>query len=159
MAIPARAWVLRRLGRATQASQKQCGFGLPWLTLVRILAPLGLCQLGGFLCTNLSLKFAPVAFSHTIKASECIFTAVLALAILGQRLRSAAYMALVPTAAGVALSAASEMHFDLRGLLAALGSNTFFAARSVLSTRVLGTTALDASTLYWCARRADASVC
>jgi drug/metabolite transporter (DMT)-like permease len=157
MAIPVRAWALRRRGDAAAASSPPQGLSSqPWLDLVRILAPLGVCQLGGFLCTNLSLKFAPVAFSHTIKASECIFTAFLALVILGQRLRSAAYLALVPTAVGVALSAASEMHFDLRGLVAALGSNTFFAGRSVLSTRVLGTTALNASTLYWCARRAGA---
>lgn len=150
MAIPVRAWALRRRGDAAAASSPPQGLrSQPWLDLVRILAPLGVCQLGGFLCTNLSLKFAPVAFSHTIKASECIFTAFLALVILGQRLRSAAYLALVPTALGVALSAASEMHFDLRGLVAALGSNTFFAGRSVLSTRVLGTTDLNASTLYW----------
>ena len=38
--------------------------------------PLGACQLGGFLCTNLSLKYVPVSFSHTIKSCECLFTAL-----------------------------------------------------------------------------------
>ena len=110
---------------------------------------LGVCQLGGFLCTNISLKFVPVSFSHTVKACECLFTAFLALLLLGQRLKPAAYAALLPTAAGVALSAASEMHFHIYGFLAAMGSNICFAARSVLSSRVLLSTRVGASTLYW----------
>ena len=122
---------------------------LALLALLRLLWPLGVCQLGGFLCTNISLKFVPVSFSHTVKACECLFTAFLALVLLGQRLKPAAYAALLPTAAGVALSAASEMHFHIYGFLAAMGSNICFAARSVLSSRVLLSTRVGASTLYW----------
>ena len=72
--------------------------------------PLGLIQAGGFFSTNLSLKFVPVSFSHTVKAAECLFTATLAFLILGQKLPGLAYAALVPTACGVGLSAARYAH-------------------------------------------------
>lgn len=88
--------------------------GIP-RSLARTMVLLALCQVGGFLTTNLSLKFVPVSFSHTVKACECLFTAALAFFVLGQRLNGLAYTALVPTAAGVALSATSELHFSARG--------------------------------------------
>ena len=112
--------------------------------LARNISPLALCQAFGFLATNLSLKFVPVSFSHTVKvplreicrheriaslrdcqadiasrhpsqACECLFTATLAFIVLGERMRRLAYVALIPTATGVALSAASEMHFSTAG--------------------------------------------
>ena len=119
------------------------------LALLRVVWPLGLLQCGGFFCTNLSLKFVPVSFSHTVKACECLFTALLSLLVVGDRLSAIKYLALVPTAGGVALSAASELHFHTYGFLAAMASNAFFAARSVFSTRVMRRHAADASTLYW----------
>ena len=111
--------------------------------------PLALCQTFGFFTTNLSLKFVPVSFSHTVKAAECLFTAALAFLVLGQRLKTLAYAALVPTAVGVALSAASEMHFSLMGFLAAMTSNVCFAARSVLSSRFMRAYSVPSAVLYW----------
>ena len=69
--------------------------------LLRLVWPLALLQLGGFLATNLSLKFAAVSFSHTVKACECLFTALFVFVLLGQTLSWKAYAALVPTAGGV----------------------------------------------------------
>lgn len=125
--------------------------GVPSIRAIMVaIWPLALCQAGGFLATNLSLKFVPVSFSHTVKACECLFTATLAFLVLGQTLSKLAYAALVPTAVGVALSAATEMHFSAAGFIFAMASNLCFAGRSVLSTRFLqGERPLPASTLYW----------
>ena len=51
----------------------------------------------------------------------------------------------------MALSAASELHFELYGFLAAMASNLFFAARSVLSTIALRSKGAvsSAAMLYW----------
>ena len=135
----------------SSADWLQRWLGVPSIGMVAAaIGPLALCQVGGFLSTNLSLQFVPVSFSHTVKACECLFTAALAYLVLGQRLNRVAYAALVPTATGVALSAASEMHFSLVGFLAAMASNMCFAMRSVLSTRFLrGGKPVPASTLYW----------
>jgi drug/metabolite transporter (DMT)-like permease len=117
--------------------------------LLRLLTPLVLCQTLGFLCTNGSFKFVPISFSHTVKACECLFTATLAFLLLGQRLRPRAYAALVPTAAGVALSAANELRFSVAGFALAMSSNAFLACRSVLSSRALRSGLVTASQLYW----------
>jgi len=113
--------------------------------------PIVLCQLGGFLATNLSLDFVPISFTHTVKSCECLFTAALTLLVLGKRLPLPAYLALLPTASGVALSAFSEakVHFSPAGFLAAMSSNLFFATRSVLSAQLFSTHSVDATKLYW----------
>ena len=145
-----RAWGVlsgRTASHSSSAADKDDA--ISYLPLLRAAVPLGICQLGGFLCTNLSLKFVPVSFSHTVKACECLFTAALAFVLLRQRLNGLAYAALVPTAGGVALSAASELHFNPIGFFAAMGSNAFFAGRSVLSARMLRTHTVGAAALYW----------
>ena len=140
-----------RAGDRAGASPSGSAGTLSGLPLLAAIGPIAACQLGGFLCTNLSLRWVPVSFSHTIKACECLFTAPLAYFALSQRLRWSQYTALIPTAAGVALSAASELHFELYGFLAAMASNLFFAARSVLSTIALRSKGAvsSAAMLYW----------
>lgn len=149
--VPVLQWSRTHHTRPKETDWLQRWLGVPSIGMVAAaIGPLVLCQVGGFLSTNLSLQFVPVSFSHTVKACECLFTAALAYLVLGQRLNRVAYAALVPTAMGVALSAASEMHFSLVGFLAAMASNMCFAMRSVLSTRFLrGGKPVPASSLYW----------
>ena len=149
--VPVLQWSRTHHTRPKETDWLQRWLGVPSIGMVAAaIGPLVLCQVGGFLSTNLSLQFVPVSFSHTVKACECLFTAALAYLVLGQRLNRVAYAALVPTATGVALSAASEMHFSLVGFLAAMASNMCFAMRSVLSTRFLrGGKPVPASSLYW----------
>jgi drug/metabolite transporter (DMT)-like permease len=142
--LPALAWYKRHFGTPAPPAAEP----LSW-TALRALWPLGLCQAGGFFVTNLSLKLVSVSFSHTVKACECLFTALFAYVILRQKLSFFAYAALLPTVAGVALSASSEIHFQLYGFLAGLASNAFFAARSVLSSQKLRDTSVGPTTLYW----------
>ena len=116
-----------RIADGLTSERSKGGTNLPPLrTLAAMIWPLAVCQAGGFLCTNLSLKFVPVSFSHTVKSCECLFTAVLSFLVLGQRLSRASYAALMPTAAGVALSAASEMQFSLAGYVPS-GKHILFA--------------------------------
>jgi solute carrier family 35 protein E1 len=114
-----------------------------------VLVPLVCCQALGFLFTNLSLKFVAVSFSHTVKACECLFTALLAYSLLGQVVSLPKYLSLLPVAAGVALSSATELQFSTAGFGAAMMSNLLFASRSVLSSRLFQRRKASASTLYW----------
>jgi len=117
----------------------------------------------GFLTTNLSLANLPVSFTHTIKASESLFTALLSRVVMPSLHYSAAlYFTLVPIVAGVAISSYAEAAFDWVGFAAALSSNACFAGRSVLSSRLMkeekqkkvekvgsGQTGLDDVNLYF----------
>ena len=83
--VPALAW----LARSSPAAEDGAKSAPPLPPLrpsdIGLLLPLISCQALGFLFTNLSLKFVTVSFSHTVKACECLFTALLTLLILGQR--------------------------------------------------------------------------
>ena len=56
-------------------------------------------------------------------AGLLLFTATLAWLVLGQTFSLLTYASLLPVAAGVALSAVSELQFSLFGFAAAMGSN------------------------------------
>ena len=92
----------------------------------------------GFLTTNLSLANLPVSFTHTIKASESLFTALLTRLVMPSlRYSAALYLTLVPIVAGVAISSWAEASFEWLGFAAALSSNACFAGRSVMSSRLM----------------------
>ena len=104
-------------------------------TLTSIVLPISVCHCLGFLLTNLSLSTLPVSFTHTIKASESLFTALLSWLILHQRLGWRLVTALLPIAGGVAVSSWNEAEWGWLGLASALSSNLLFASRSILTTR------------------------
>ena len=112
------------------------------------IAVLAICQALGFFFTNLSLQAVAVSFSHTVKACECLFTATLAWLVLGQTFSLLTYASLLPVAAGVALSAVSELQISLFGFAAAMGSNACFAMRSVLSSNVFARGRVGPIALY-----------
>lgn len=146
LVVPALAWLAR-----SNPGDEDKSASLPPLSRsdAGILVPLVFCQALGFLFTNLSLKFVTVSFSHTVKACECLFTALLAYALLGQVVSLPKYLSLLPVAAGVALSSATELQFSAAGFGAAMMSNLLFASRSVLSSRLFQRRRAAASTLYW----------
>ena len=147
--VPALAWLARSNPAAEDGAKSTPP--LPPLSLrdMGVLFPLICCQALGFLFTNLSLKFVTVSFSHTVKACECLFTALLTYMLLGQVVSLPKYLSLLPVAAGVALSSATELQFSAAGFGAAMTSNLLFASRSVLSTRLFQQRSAAASTLYW----------
>ena len=104
-------------------------------TLTSFVLPISLCHCLGFLLTNLSLATLPVSFTHTIKASESLFTALLSSLILHQPLGVRLISALLPIAAGVAVSSWNEAEWTWLGLISALTSNLLFASRSTLTAR------------------------
>ena len=112
--------------------------GLPAASsLPVLLLPITAVHAVGFLMTNLSLFSLPVSFTHTVKASESLFTAFLSAVFLSMPLSPLLLLSLLPIVAGVAISSWSEGEFHLLGFAAAITSNLCFALRSVLSTRLM----------------------
>eukprot|EP00188_Purpureofilum_apyrenoidigerum_P006393 Plantae.Rhodophyta-Purpureofilum_apyrenoidigerum.ctg9890.p1 GENE.Plantae.Rhodophyta-Purpureofilum_apyrenoidigerum.ctg9890~~Plantae.Rhodophyta-Purpureofilum_apyrenoidigerum.ctg9890.p1 ORF type:complete len:381 (+),score=82.15 Plantae.Rhodophyta-Purpureofilum_apyrenoidigerum.ctg9890:85-1143(+) len=87
---------------------------------------------------NISLKLVPVSFMQTLKSLTPVFTACLQYAVFGSRLTRNAIFALIPATFGVALSAMTELSFDMGGFVAAMMSCLFTGLKFVLSFALLG---------------------
>jgi solute carrier family 35, member E1 len=88
--------------------------------------------------TNVAILAASLAYAHTVKATEPLFTAVLSRQLLRERLPWPALAAVVTVVAGVALTSWTEGTLSPLGLAAALASNVASATRAVLFKRAYG---------------------
>lgn len=75
------------------------------------------------ICSNLfhrvALMFISVSFSHTIKATQPLFSAILSYVLLGHRFSLRTVVALLVVVLGVGMSALTEFDFNLLGFVAA----------------------------------------
>eukprot|EP00614_Pseudopedinella_elastica_P019545 CAMPEP_0172647060 /NCGR_PEP_ID=MMETSP1068-20121228/240557_1 /TAXON_ID=35684 /ORGANISM="Pseudopedinella elastica, Strain CCMP716" /LENGTH=540 /DNA_ID=CAMNT_0013461333 /DNA_START=732 /DNA_END=2354 /DNA_ORIENTATION=- len=83
---------------------------------------LGVAGFAGNFFQRVALVYITVSFTHTVKATQPLFTAALSFTLLRQRFSYRTLGALVIIALGVALAALSEFHFNLTGFLAAAAS-------------------------------------
>lgn len=95
------------------------------------LLPITLSQTLGGITTTQSFGAMAVSFTHTIKASEPIFTAAIARLVMGERFTLSLYLSLLPIIGGVIMVSLTELSFSWFGLVAALVSNACFASRAV----------------------------
>jgi solute carrier family 35 protein E1 len=89
------------------------------------------CYSFGHILTNYSFLVMQPSFSHTVKASEPVFTVLLARILARPNPNSLQLMSLCPIVLGVMIASFSEFAFPWTGLLASLSSNLFFSARNV----------------------------
>jgi drug/metabolite transporter (DMT)-like permease len=89
------------------------------------------CYTFGHILTNYSFLVMQPSFSHTVKASEPVFTVLLSRILARPNPNSLQLMSLCPIVLGVMIASFSEFAFPWSGLLASLSSNLFFSARNV----------------------------
>jgi solute carrier family 35 protein E1 len=89
------------------------------------------CYSFGHILTNYSFLVMQPSFSHTVKASEPVFTVILSRILGRPNPNSLQLMSLCPIVLGVMIASFSELAFPWTGLLASLSSNLFFSARNV----------------------------
>jgi drug/metabolite transporter (DMT)-like permease len=89
------------------------------------------CYSLGHILTNYSFLVMQPSFSHTVKASEPVFTAILSRILARPNPNNLQLMSLCPIVLGVMIASFSEFAFPWTGLLASLSSNLFFSARNV----------------------------
>jgi len=94
------------------------------------------------ICSNLfhrvALMYISVSFSHTIKATQPLFSAVLSFILLGQRFSLRTIMALLVVVVGVAMSAMTEFDFNLLGFLAATASAFSMSVANTVQKSFMG---------------------
>ncbi|XP_034839894.1 solute carrier family 35 member E1 homolog [Maniola hyperantus] len=101
-------------------------------TLLRVLLPLAAAKFLTTMFTQISIWKVPVSYAHTVKATTPLWTALLARALLGERVSRGVAAALLLIALGVGVASLTELQFDALGLAAAL------AAAALLSLQHLG---------------------
>lgn len=101
-------------------------------------------HLGTHIGAVISLGAGAVSFTHIVKASEPVVSAVLMAVMMNKIFAWQVYATLIPIVGGVAIASASELSFTWLGFIAAMLSNVSSALRAILAKRVMDNKALKA---------------
>lgn len=99
------------------------------------LCKISFCHALGQLFTVMCLNQGAVSFTHIVKASEPVFSAILSTFILGAYFPTNVYLTLIPIVLGVALASIKEFSFTWIGFITGMLSNFFYQLRIVLSKK------------------------
>eukprot|EP00835_Amoeboradix_gromovi_P001374 NODE_61_length_25240_cov_0.547194.p9 type:complete len:342 gc:universal NODE_61_length_25240_cov_0.547194:1598-573(-) len=94
------------------------------------LLPTSFMQILGHLANNTALEFATVSFLHAVKATTPLFTIIIC-RLLGDSFSTQIYLSLIPLTLGVMLVCATEVEFQLLGLVFALSSTLIFVMQNI----------------------------
>jgi solute carrier family 35 protein E1 len=100
---------------------------------IKNLTPSALCHLGTHVGAVLSLGAGAVSFTHIVKASEPVVSALLSAVFLKQFLPIPVYISLLPVIGGVGLASLKELSFTWLAFSTAMLSNVASASRAILS--------------------------
>jgi len=106
-------------------------------------------HLGTHIGAVISLGAGAVSFTHIVKASEPVVSAVLMAVMMNKVFAWQVYASLIPIVGGVGIASASELSFTWLGFIAAMMSNVSSALRAILAKKVMGSTKdLSETNLY-----------
>jgi solute carrier family 35 protein E1 len=99
------------------------------------LAPVALAHTIGHVAATVSMSKVAVSFTHIIKSSEPAFSVLISRFLLGETFPLPVYLSLLPIIGGCALTAATELNFNVTGFVGAMISNIAFVFRNIFSKR------------------------
>ena len=91
----------------------------------------------------MSIWRTSVSYAHTVKAMQPLFTVMVARVFFGDKQTWMIYLSLLPVVFGVMVASATELSFDLVGMLSALTGAIVMALQSVFNKRVMRARVLD----------------
>lgn len=117
-----------------------------WKTLF----PVAVAHTIGHVAATVSMSKVAVSFTHIIKSGEPAFSVLVSRFILGETFPAAVYLSLVPIIGGCALSALTELNFNMTGFMGAMISNLAFVFRNIFSKRGMKGKSVSGMNYYAC---------
>ncbi|KAH6788963.1 glucose-6-phosphate/phosphate translocator 2 [Perilla frutescens var. frutescens] len=129
--------------RIAQAPETDLDF---WKTLF----PVAVAHTIGHVAATVSMSKVAVSFTHIIKSGEPAFSVLVSRFFLGETFPLPVYLSLLPIIGGCALSAATELNFNLIGFMGAMVSNLAFVFRNIFSKRGMKGKSVGGMNYYAC---------
>jgi solute carrier family 35 protein E1 len=79
----------------------------------------------GHVAATVSMSKVAVSFTHIIKSAEPAFSVVISRFLLGENFPLPVYLSLIPIIGGCALTAATELNFNITGIFYSPASNFY----------------------------------
>ncbi|KAL8474362.1 hypothetical protein ACS0TY_030995 [Phlomoides rotata] len=117
-----------------------------WTTLF----PVAVAHTIGHVAATVSMSKVAVSFTHIIKSGEPAFSVLVSRFFLGESFPVPVYLSLLPIIGGCALSAATELNFNLTGFMGAMVSNLAFVFRNILSKKGMKGKSVGGMNYYAC---------
>lgn len=117
-----------------------------WKTLF----PVALAHTIGHVAATISMSKVAVSFTHIIKSAEPAFSVLVSSFILRESFPMPVYLSLLPIIGGCALSAATELNFNMTGFMGAMISNLAFVFRNIFSKKGMKGKSVSGMNYYAC---------
>uniref|UniRef100_A0A0N5A0E3 TPT domain-containing protein n=1 Tax=Parastrongyloides trichosuri TaxID=131310 RepID=A0A0N5A0E3_PARTI len=133
------ATILTCISKTSTKSLKRISLGYK----IRWLLPFGLGKALAAVSTYFGLSKVPISYAQTVKCTMPIFTVIIARIFLSEKQSKAIYLSLFPIIVGVLLCSATEINFDVAGLVASLTSTSLCSFMNVLAKKILDDTSIN----------------
>ncbi|KAG2310601.1 hypothetical protein Bca52824_022158 [Brassica carinata] len=117
-----------------------------WKTLF----PVAVAHTIGHVAATVSMSKVAVSFTHIIKSGEPAFSVLVSRFLLGETFPASVYLSLIPIIGGCALSALTELNFNMTGFMGAMISNLAFVFRNIFSKKGMKGKSVSGMNYYAC---------
>ncbi|CAA7022723.1 unnamed protein product [Microthlaspi erraticum] len=117
-----------------------------WKTLF----PVAVAHTIGHVAATVSMSKVAVSFTHIIKSGEPAFSVLVSRFLLGESFPTSVYLSLIPIIGGCALSALTELNFNMIGFMGAMISNLAFVFRNIFSKKGMKGKSVSGMNYYAC---------
>ncbi|KAE9591063.1 hypothetical protein Lal_00021499 [Lupinus albus] len=114
------------------------------------LFPVAVAHTIGHVAATVSMSKVAVSFTHIIKSSEPAFSVLVSRFLLGETFPLSVYLSILPIIGGCALTAATELNFNMIGFMGAMISNVAFVLRNIFSKRGMKGKSVSGMNYYAC---------
>ncbi|XP_073006464.1 glucose-6-phosphate/phosphate translocator 2, chloroplastic-like [Typha latifolia] len=116
----------------------------------KALAPVAVAHTIGHVAATVSMSKVAVSFTHIIKSGEPAFSVLVSRFLLGERFPVPVYLSLLPIIGGCALTAVTELNFNMTGFMGAMISNLAFVFRNIFSKKGMKGKSVSGMNYYAC---------
>ncbi|XP_051125996.1 glucose-6-phosphate/phosphate translocator 2, chloroplastic-like [Andrographis paniculata] len=116
----------------------------------KALFPVAIAHTIGHVAATVSMSKVAVSFTHIIKSGEPAFSVLVSRFFLGETFPLPVYLSLLPIIGGCALSAVTELNFNLTGFMGAMVSNMAFVFRNIFSKKGMKGKSVGGMNYYAC---------